>query len=146
MRWRLSSRGVLQLTIGAVYGERGFYGFSLGISTLPFLALLVGAVIGFLGFSVWNKLYLEKRFDRSHDGTIAPELRLPPAIVAAPCYPICLFWFAWSAGRTHWIVPVIGSTFFGIGTSLAFQSVLNYLPDGAFVALSPLLATILYGH
>jgi hypothetical protein len=27
----------------------------------------------------------------------------------------------------HWIVPIIGSSFFSIGTVLLFNSVLNYL-------------------
>ena len=40
-----------------------------------------------------------------------------------------MFMFGWSAGRTHWIVPIIGSGFFTIGGFLLFNSVLNYLGD-----------------
>ena len=44
--------------------------------------------------------------------------------------PICLFWFGWSARPSiHWIMPIIGSGFFAIGTLLLFNSVLNYLGD-----------------
>ena len=78
--------------------------------------------------------------------------------------PICLFLFGWSARPSiHWIVPIIGSAFFAIGTLLLFNSVLNYLPDAypeyaasvlagndfmrsAFGAGFPLFATAMYNH
>lgn len=31
------------------------YGWSLGVSSLPFAALLVGAVISYLGYALWNR-------------------------------------------------------------------------------------------
>lgn len=38
------------------------------------------------------------------------------------------FWFGWTSTTSiHWIVPIIGSSFFSVGTFLLFQSVLNYL-------------------
>jgi DHA1 family multidrug resistance protein-like MFS transporter len=37
-----------------VYGPTG-YGFSLGVSTLPFLSLLVGALISYGIYAVWNR-------------------------------------------------------------------------------------------
>lgn len=44
--------------------------------------------------------------------------------------PICLFWFGWtSRADIHWIVPIIGSSFFTAGAFLLFNSILNYLPD-----------------
>lgn len=68
------------------------------------------------------------RYDRSH-GALAPEQHFPPAMVGAFGYTICLFLFAWSAGRTHWIVPVIASSFFGWGSTLLFTSTLSYYPQ-----------------
>lgn len=129
-----------------IYSET--YGWSLGISGLPYLALLVGSVIGYIGYCIWHKYYWIKKYDELN-GKIAPEERLPPVIVAAFCYPICLFCVGWTAGRTHWSAPVIFSGFFGVGesgllgcsrtiltaawglagTTLAFQGVLNYLTD-----------------
>lgn len=50
-------------------------------------------------------------------------------MVGAFGYTICLFLFAWSAGRTHWIVPVIASSFFGWGSTLLFISTLSYYPQ-----------------
>jgi len=37
-----------------VYGEQG-YGWNLGVSNLPFAALLVGAVISYAGYAIWNR-------------------------------------------------------------------------------------------
>jgi DHA1 family multidrug resistance protein-like MFS transporter len=37
-----------------VYGPGG-YGWSLGVSTLPFAALLVGAFISYAVYAVWNR-------------------------------------------------------------------------------------------
>lgn len=36
-----------------VYAEG--YGWSLGISSLPFAALLVGAIFSYLGYALWNR-------------------------------------------------------------------------------------------
>lgn len=37
-----------------VYGEGG-YGWSLGVSMLPFAALLVGAIVAYAGYCLWNR-------------------------------------------------------------------------------------------
>ena len=95
-------------------------------------------------------------------GELKPEIRLQPAMVGAFFIPVCLFWFGWSARPSvHWIMPIIGSSFFAIGTFLLFQAVLNYLGDAypeyaasvlagndfmrsAFGAGFPLFATAMY--
>ncbi|QIX02203.1 hypothetical protein AMS68_007720 [Peltaster fructicola] len=103
------------------------YGFSLGTEGLAFLGILVGAVITIPPFFLYLRYSLEPQFDEN--GDIQPEKRLYTSCVGAFCIPICLFWFGWSAGNTHWIMPIIGSAFFSIGAFLLFNSILNYLPD-----------------
>ncbi|GHJ86220.1 hypothetical protein NliqN6_2622 [Naganishia liquefaciens] len=120
-----------------IYSET--YGWSLGISGLPYLALLVGSVLGYFGYCLWHKYYWIKKYEESN-GKILPEERLPPVCVAAFCYPICLFCVGWTAGRTHWSAPVIFSGFFGVGTCLAFQGILNYLTDTYVVYAASVLA------
>jgi DHA1 family multidrug resistance protein-like MFS transporter len=123
------------------------YMFPTANSNLPFLALLVGSIISYIGYCLWNRyvhlllllfpllhflflfiplvsslrsekadsrFYFEKKF---HDagGKIKPEARLPMSLIGAFLFPVCLFWFAWTSNRTHWISPVIASSFFGIG-------------------------------
>lgn len=37
--------------------------------------------------------------------------------------PIGLFWYGWAVEKhTHWIVPIIGTTFIGFGLMLIFVS------------------------
>lgn len=106
------------------------YGFNEGELGLSFFGVFIGAMLALLGFEIYLKLHLEKKFDDAEDGMIEPEARLPPAFIGAICIPICLFWFGWTArADIHWIVPIIGTMFFGAGTFLLFQSILNYLPD-----------------
>jgi len=106
--------------------EQG-YGWGLGVSNLPFASLLVGALISYTGYALWNRFYFEPRFLK-HGESLKPEARLPMSMLGAFCFPICLFWFAWTANRTLWISPVIASSFFGLGTTWMFMPFLTYLP------------------
>ena len=103
------------------------YGFTLSQQGLAFLGIFVGVFIVFPPFVWYQHKYIEPKFNEN--GELKPEWRLPPSFVGAFCIPICLFWFGWSAGRTHWIMPIIGSAWFSIGAFLLFNSVLNYLGD-----------------
>lgn len=105
----------------------GDYHFTEGTLGLAYVGILAGAFLTLPPFFYFLYRYLEPRFDSR--GEIKPELRLPPAFVGGICIPICLFWFGWSAGRTHWIVPIIGTSLFSVGAFLLFNSVLNYLGD-----------------
>ncbi|KAJ9647931.1 GTPase-activating protein [Coniosporium tulheliwenetii] len=104
------------------------YGFNLGQLGLAFLGILVGALLTIPPFFWYLYKVQEKQFNER--GEIQPEKRLIPACVGAFFIPVCLFWFGWSASPDiHWIMPIIGSAFFSVGTLLLFNSVLNYLPD-----------------
>ncbi|KAK8196736.1 GTPase-activating protein, partial [Zalaria obscura] len=104
------------------------YGFNLGQEGLAFLGILVGALLTIPFFFYYLKTRLEPQFNEN--GELKPEKRLPAACVGGFFIPICLFWFGWSARPDiHWIMPIVGSGFFAVGTFLLFNSVLNYLPD-----------------
>ncbi|KAK2626858.1 hypothetical protein QTJ16_004033 [Diplocarpon rosae] len=106
----------------------GIYGFNLGLEGLSFVGILVGGFVVIGPFCLYLKYIQEPQFNEN--GELKPEKRLPPAFVGAFCIPICMFWFGWtSRASVHWIVPVIGSSFFTIGAFLLFNSVLNYLGD-----------------
>jgi MFS transporter, DHA1 family, multidrug resistance protein len=106
----------------------GIYGFSLGLEGVAFLGILVGTIIACALLFSWLYFYQEKQFDEN--GNIAPEKRLIPAMVGCFFVPICLFWFGWSARPSiHWIMPIIGSSFFGIAAFTLFNAVLPYLSD-----------------
>ena len=103
------------------------YHFTPGTNGLAFAGILVGALVAIPPFFWYYHRYLEPQFNAN--GDLKPELRLRPAFVGAFCVPICLFWFGWSAGNTHWIMPIIGSSFFSIGAFCMFMAVLSYLGD-----------------
>jgi DHA1 family multidrug resistance protein-like MFS transporter len=111
-----------------VFGPEGIYNFTLGKMGLAYLGILVGAFVVIPPFFTYLHWVQEPQFDEN--GEIAPEKRLPPAFVGAFCIPICMFMFGWTSRESiHWIVPIIGSSFFTIGAFLLFNSVLNYLGD-----------------
>jgi DHA1 family multidrug resistance protein-like MFS transporter len=104
----------------------GTYHFTLGTEGLAFLGILIGAIITIPPF-FW---YLHRYIEPLYTGTskLKPEYRLTPAFVGAFFLPICLFWFGWSARPSiHWIMPIIGSSFFSVGAFLLFQAVFTYL-------------------
>lgn len=131
---------LLNLYIALIYGLlyiwfesfpivfEGIYKFNLDEEGLAFVGILLGAVLVIPPFFYYLYKIVEPQFNEN--GELKPEKRLPPAFVGAFCIPICLFWFGWSARPSiHWIMPIIGSGFFAVGTFLLFNSVLNYLPD-----------------
>jgi len=97
------------------------YGFSLGLEGTAFLGIMIGAILTIPFYFAYLYYYQEPKFD--DEGNIQPEQRLPPAFFGAFCIPICLFWFGWSAGHTHWIMPIIGSGFFSVGAFCLFNAV-----------------------
>lgn len=105
------------------------YGFNLGELGLSFMGVFVGALFIYLPFFLWHKYSYEPLYEAQR-GKVAPEKWLEPAIVGAWAIPICMFGFGWTANASiHWIVPIIMSSFFSIGTFLIFQSGLAYLGD-----------------
>ncbi|KAL1791827.1 hypothetical protein ACET3X_009578 [Alternaria dauci] len=142
---------LLNLYIALIYGLlyiwfesfplvfEGLYGFNLGLEGVAFLGILVGTFIAVAVLFGWNYYYLEKQFDEN--GNIEPETRLIPAMVGCFFVPICLFWFGWtSKSDVHWIVPIIGSSFFGIASFTLFQAVLPYLSDAYPDSVASVLA------
>jgi DHA1 family multidrug resistance protein-like MFS transporter len=104
----------------------GTYHFTLGTEGLAFLGILIGAIVTIPPFFWYLHKYVEPLYNGG--GEVKPEYRLPPALVGAFFLPICLFWFGWSARPSvHWIMPIIGSSFFSVGAFLLFQAVFTYL-------------------
>ena len=61
-------------------------------------------------------------------GNPPPEIRLVVGMWGAILIPISLFWLAFTTyPHVHWIVPIIASVPFGIGTLFCFSSVFAYL-------------------
>ncbi|KAG0667553.1 hypothetical protein C6P46_000088 [Rhodotorula mucilaginosa] len=87
------------------FGEE--YGFSLGISGLPFLAFVVSASVTFTFYVLYQRWHVQPRLAKNPD--TPPEIRLELGVMAGPLVPVSLLIFGWTAGRTHWMGPVVGA-------------------------------------
>ncbi|KAJ6104646.1 hypothetical protein N7523_010966 [Penicillium sp. IBT 18751x] len=103
------------------------HGFNPGENGLAFLGILVGAVcFAIPGYFIWKFRWQSKKIDVN--GYLSPEEHLPPACFGALCLPLSLFWFGWTGNfaSIHWIVPIIASMLFAIGSCLIFNSIFCY--------------------
>ncbi|KAJ9610534.1 hypothetical protein H2200_005311 [Cladophialophora chaetospira] len=112
-------------TITEIY--EGTYGFSTGLAGLSFLGIGIGMFtgLGLFGATTDKRLQAKKA-----KGDVSPEIRLEGLIPAAICIPIGLFWYGWSAEKqAHWIMPIIGTGWVGLGLIGIFMAVQTYLVD-----------------
>ncbi|CAK7203538.1 MFS siderochrome iron transporter 1 [Sporothrix eucalyptigena] len=115
-------------------------GWSAGIGGLAFLGIAVGMTLAVV-YAMWDNRNYARKAAASPDGMAPPEARLPAGILGSILLPIGLFWFAWTnAAPVHWIVPIIGSSFFAAGLVLVFLSLLNYLIDSYVIFAASVLA------
>lgn len=100
------------------------YGFGSGAAGLANIGLGGGFVVGLLFCGAVSDRW-SAYLTRKNDGVVKSEYRLPNLIVGAFFVPIGLFWYGWTAEyKTHWIVPIIGTAFLGIGIVMAYVSLL----------------------
>ncbi|KAL0469944.1 major facilitator superfamily domain-containing protein [Neurospora intermedia] len=126
--------GVLYLFFGAFpLVFRTNHGFNLWQVGLTFMGLGVSMVLAGCITPVWTRVrngLAEKRFKKTGIMKGEPEDQLPPVIVGAPLITGGLFMFGFSTYPwVHWIVPIIGSSIFGLGMSFAFTGIFTFLVD-----------------
>ena len=106
-----------------VFGD--IYHFSISMQGLAFIGIFIGGVLTVPLFLLWIRHGIVPYFTKP---TFKPEMMLPPTFFGSAALPICLFWYGWSARESvHWIVPIIGSSFFTVSIVTLFNPVLNYL-------------------
>ena len=95
---------------------------------LPFLALLIGIILG--GFAnIANSSFYNKRLTASGRKTV-PEARLPPMMIGSVVFCAGLFLFGWTSDKNiSWVGPCFGAILLGFGFFTIFQAALNYLID-----------------
>lgn len=119
--------GILYLSFQAFPAAYQQRGWSVPMSNLPFLAVLLGVVSAFLTCSLYTVTYYKRRVV-ANNGVTEPEWRLPPMILGAGILPPSLLWFGWS-GDVHWICQVVASYMIGYGLLLIFITGIVYLVD-----------------
>jgi MFS family permease len=130
---------LLFTTFPAVFEAQ--YHFSPGVSGLSYLGVGIGMAVSLIAFAtVSDKLH------KASGPNPKPEERLKPMIYLMPLVPIGIFWYGWAAeARTHWIVPIIGTSVFGFGVLWVIMPAQLYLVDvfGAEAAASALAANVI---
>ncbi|CAH0000182.1 unnamed protein product [Clonostachys byssicola] len=121
--------GILYMQLGAIpiiFGE--LRGWSPFVSTLPFICIFLGAIVG-CAANVFNQLLYNKAYHAAGNRPV-PEMRLPPMMVGSVVFSAGQFMIGWTAQPSiHWIVPCIGLVMLGAGFFTIFQAALNYLVD-----------------
>ncbi|TVY55632.1 Efflux pump bik6 [Lachnellula cervina] len=121
--------GILYLCLAAIpiqfAEERGWGPVT---SELPFLALLLGTILGGAANVFNNKFYIRKL--QANNMRAVPEARLPPMMIGSIFFAGGLFIFGWTSYRhVFWLAPCIGLVCMGFGFFTIFQAALNYLID-----------------
>lgn len=105
----------------------GTYHFSQGNVGLAFLGIGVGSMLGLVIFGALSDRTVKRL---AAQGEMKPEYRLPPLIPGSLLIPIGLFWYGWSAEKgIHWIMPIIGTMWVGLGLLATFMPIQTYLVD-----------------
>lgn len=98
------------------------YGFSSGETGLATLGMGAGCVFGCVACGLLTTT-VSKWLTKMHGGNSKPEYQLISMILGGVCTPIGLFWYGWSAhAKLHWMVPIMGAVFIGIGMIFTYVS------------------------
>ncbi|KAF2865940.1 major facilitator superfamily domain-containing protein [Massariosphaeria phaeospora] len=120
------------------------YGFSQSNSGLAYLGMGVGMALGAASFGLLSDRTARKRrkAGQNHE-ELKPESRLQLMVWCCTVTPIGFFWYGWSAHyKAHWIVPITGTGFIGLGTLYIVMPIQMYLVDafGPVTAASAIAA------
>ena len=103
--------------------------FSLGISGLTYIGLIIGVFIGAAVVIIHTRTRFAK-ITHANKGIVIPEQRLPLMITGGCILPIGLFIFAWTSNpKIPWPGQVVGSIPVGMGMYMVFVQCFNYLID-----------------
>ncbi|EEU36354.1 uncharacterized protein NECHADRAFT_52650 [Fusarium vanettenii 77-13-4] len=115
-------------------------GWSAGKGGLAFLGVAVGMFSAVPTVSLINLWYM-KITKAAKGGVVPPEYRLPGSMIGGICVPVGMFWFAWTSYTDiHWMSPVAAGIPFGLGMTLIFHSIFNYLIDAYAIYAASVLA------
>lgn len=128
--WSALVLGILYLSFGGLpWVFQTQYGFSVSQAGMCFLGIGVGQIV-----AVCTQPLLQRQYRRiaakSPGGIAPPETRLIPGFYGAIACPLGLLLLGLlSFSRFPWILPIIGSSLFGVGMVYSFTSTFTYLVD-----------------
>lgn len=107
------------------------YGFNTGEKGLAFIPIAVGTLSAFPVNILIEHVYLNACSQDSPWTKHHGARRLPAACISGPLTVTSLFWSAWtSRPPIHWFSSVLSGVLYGLGYTLNFNALLNYLVDG----------------
>ncbi len=130
---------MLFTTFPTVFEEQ--YHFSAGVSGLSYLGVGIGMAVSLGAFAT-----VSDKLQKALGDSPKPEGRLKPMAWVMPAVPVGIFWYGWAAEKqTHWIVPIIGTSFFGFGFLWVIMPTQLYMVDafGPEAAASALAANVI---
>ena len=117
---------VLFATLGTVYESR--YHFQAETSGLVYLGMTVGFILSLITIGAYADRHLAAMYARC--GCRKPEYRLPPSVLGSFILPAAIFWYGWALeAGTHWLVPIVATTFVALGAVYSYMAVQMYLVD-----------------
>lgn len=122
--------GILYLFFTTVtFVFEGQYHFSTGAVGLSYIGVGVGMIVGMAVLGVVSDKIIRKQ---QVIGNVKPEHRLPLVLTlpGAIGLAIGVFIYGWTTYyRVHWIVPIIATSFIGLGNLTAMMTIQTYLVD-----------------
>jgi multidrug resistance protein len=118
----------------------GQYHFSSGAVGLAYLGMGVGMILGMGVLGTMSDKNIKKHQEK---GNAKPEHRLPMflTIPGAVSLPLGIFLYGWTTYYgVHWIVPIIGTAFIGVGNLTAMMTIQTYLVDAFTVHAASAIA------
>ncbi|KAJ5885748.1 MFS general substrate transporter [Penicillium tannophilum] len=114
-------------------------GWSEGLGGLSFLGITVGILFSVVAtFPIY---FNYKKKTLAAGGRLAPEQRLPGAMIGSIALPAGLFWFAWTNSPSiHWMASIAAGVPLGFGMVMVFLPILNYLIDAYTIYAASVLA------
>jgi multidrug resistance protein len=107
----------------------GQYHFSSGSVGLSFLGAGVGMFVGMVALGSVSDKVIKKH---QKIGDVIPEHRLTVLLTlpGSIALPIGLFLYGWTAYyKVHWIAPIIGTAFVGLGNLTSMMTIQTYMVD-----------------
>ncbi|KAH7391923.1 major facilitator superfamily domain-containing protein [Pyrenochaeta sp. MPI-SDFR-AT-0127] len=134
--------GILYLFFTTVtFVFEGQYHFSSGAVGLSYIGVGVGMIVGMAVLGVVSDRIIRKQQAK---GNVKPEHRLPLILTLPGAVGLCIgvFVYGWTTYyRVHWIVPIIATSFIGLGNLTAMMTIQTYLVDAfTFHAASAIAA------
>lgn len=119
----------LEVSIESLYTSPP-YSFSPIIIGLMYLPVTIGYIVS----SIFSGRYSDKvvtRVKAANNGVFIPEARFAAHVFfGAIMYPLSLIFFGWTAQyKLFWVIPLIGTFFFGISAIIILSSCLTYMVD-----------------